>query len=103
MDERATRTTYSRRRFLGTLGAGAAAVAGGLAGTSDAAAGTTHAHSASVVNSSSFTRLFPELPTFAGQSKKVEDALRELGRPSGLLDARDQLSAGPVLLSRIRP
>jgi hypothetical protein len=98
-DERETRTTYSRRHFLGTLGAGAAAVAGGgLAGTSDAAAGTRRAHSAGVVNASSFTRLFPELPTFASQSKKVENALRELGKPSGLLDARDQLSAGPVLL-----
>ena len=97
-DERATRTTYSRRRFLGTLGAGAAAVAGGgLAGTSDAAGGTTRALG-NVVNASSFTRLFPELPTFAGQSKKVENALRELGRPSGLLDANDQLSTGPVLL-----
>jgi hypothetical protein len=38
------------------------------------------------------------LPTFAPQSLKVEAALRELGRPGGLLDAADPLAAGPKAL-----
>ena len=99
VDDRTTTASYSRRRFLGRLGLGAATVAGGgLAGASDASAAPRHAHAYSFVNTSSFTRLFPELPTFAGQSPKVESALKELGRPGGPLDAADALSAGPVLL-----
>jgi len=35
---------------------------------------------------------------FSSQSPKIEDALRELGKPGGLLDANDPLSAGPVQL-----
>ena len=86
---------YSRGRFLARLGLGAAAVAGGSAlGPAGAHAGT----SAGLVNTSSFTRLFPDLATFANQSPKVEAALRELGRPGGLLDAADPLEAGPVAL-----
>jgi hypothetical protein len=38
------------------------------------------------------------LPAFAPQSLKVEAALRELGRPGGLLDAADPLAAGPKAL-----
>jgi Animal haem peroxidase len=99
VDDRTMKASYSRRRFLGRLGVGAATVAGGaFAGASDAATGTQHAHAYGLVRASSFTRLFPELPTFAGQSQKVQAALRELGEPGGLLDANDQLSAGPVLL-----
>jgi len=32
---------------------------------------------------------------FAQQTPKVEAALRELGRPGGLLDAAEPLEAGP--------
>jgi Animal haem peroxidase len=97
VDRSAAGTPYSRRRFLTRLGAGAAAIAGGSALGADRAYGAPAlGTSAGVVNSSSFTRLFPDLPTFASQSPKLEAALRELGKPGGLLDARDQLSAGPV-------
>ena len=41
-----------------------------------------------------FGRIF-RLPAFAQQTPKVEAALRELGRPGGLLDADDPLAAGP--------
>jgi hypothetical protein len=44
-----------------------------------------------------FGRIF-RLPPFARQSPKVEAALRELGKPGGLLDARDPLEAGPKQL-----
>ena len=44
-----------------------------------------------------FGRIF-RLPPFAQQSPKVEAALRELGKPGGLLDAKDPLEAGPKQL-----
>jgi hypothetical protein len=44
-----------------------------------------------------FGRIF-QLPPFAQQSPKVEAALRELGKPGGLLDANDPLEAGPKQL-----
>ena len=98
VDDSEPRASYSRGRFLARLGLGAAAVAGGSAlGPAGAHAGMS-ASSAGLVNTSSFTRLFPELATFANQSPKVEAALIELGRPGGLLDAADPLSAGPVEL-----
>src|SRR5262249_57699809 len=39
-----------------------------------------------------------KLPPFAAGSRKVQAALVELGKPGGLLDAKDNLSAGPELL-----
>ena len=91
---------YSRGRFFARLGLGAAAVAGGgLLDASGATASEQHARAYSAAfNADRFTRLFPDLPPFASQSPKVEAALKELGKPGGLLDAKDQLSAGPVLL-----
>lgn len=44
-----------------------------------------------------FGRMF-HLPPFAEPTPSVTAALRRLGAPGGLLDARDQLSAGPVAL-----
>jgi hypothetical protein len=75
-----------RTRFLAL--AVLTAVVAASAGQAHAAAdGTNH-----------FGRLFPDLPPFASQSPNVEEALLELGKPGGLLDAKDPLSAGPVLL-----
>ena len=45
-----------------------------------------------------FGRMFQKLPHFAPPSKAVKAALRELGKPGGLLDAKDNLAAGPVAL-----
>ena len=45
-----------------------------------------------------FGRLFGELPPFAADTPAVRDALLELGRPGGLMDAGDDLAAGPVAL-----
>jgi hypothetical protein len=97
-DENTAKPRYSRGRFLASLGAGAAAVAGGgLVGPREGRA-AGNAHSYAFVNTSSFTRIFGQLGSFANQSPKVEAALKELGKPGGLLDAKDLLSAGPVQL-----
>src|SRR6266540_3715621 len=90
---------YSRRGFLGRVGVGAGAVAagGGVAG----ALGPTAAQATdSVVPTAptTFGRLFPGLPPFAPATDAVKAKLNALGAPGGLLDAKDNLAAGPVLL-----
>jgi hypothetical protein len=91
---------YSRRGFLGRVGATAGAVAlGGGAGGGLAIAGAAHAESTSATPSSNtFGRIFPNLPPFAQATQSVQNALMKLGAAGGPLDAKDQLSAGPVLL-----
>jgi hypothetical protein len=82
----------SRRRFMQSVGAGAAAtvaVAGGF---------VRPAFAANVIPADRFGRMFPTLPKFAAQTKKIESALMELGKKGGLLDANDNLAAGPVAL-----
>ena len=45
-----------------------------------------------------FTRMFPQLPAFAEASPPMLGALLDIGRPGGLMDANDPLSAGPKAL-----
>jgi hypothetical protein len=45
-----------------------------------------------------FGRMFRNLPPFAPPTDAVRDALMELGRPGGVMDANDDLAAGPVAL-----
>jgi len=45
-----------------------------------------------------FGRMFRNLPPFAPPTNAVRDALMELGRPGGIMDANDDLAAGPVAL-----
>jgi hypothetical protein len=96
-------TTVSRRTFLGALGAGAVAPA--VLGLSRAAPAQTLEQSLErvlrgrhVIRPDRFGRLFPDLPPFAPRSTQLEAALRELGKRGGLMDANDNLAAGPVLL-----
>jgi hypothetical protein len=42
--------------------------------------------------------MFPTLPPFSSRTKKIEAALMELGKKGGLLDAQDDLAAGPIRL-----
>jgi hypothetical protein len=43
--------------------------------------------------------MFPELPSFADASdQRVVDALLEVGMQGGILDAHDDLAAGPKAL-----
>ncbi|MFC0105679.1 peroxidase family protein [Kibdelosporangium aridum] len=44
-----------------------------------------------------FGRMF-NLPPFASATQQVQEALRELGRPGGIMDAKDPLNEGPVRL-----
>lgn len=86
----------SRRRFLQSLGFGAAATAATLApgNTGAALAGPTTSPAAQT----SFGRMFPKLPPFARASPALTEALLHFARPGGVLDAGDDLSAGPVAL-----
>jgi Animal haem peroxidase len=84
----------TRRGFLARAGAGAGAVAlgGGLFAAPPARSATA------VTSPTTFGRMFPTLPAFAAATDKVRADLTDLGRAGGLLDARDDLAAGPVLL-----
>ncbi|HKE83626.1 MAG TPA: heme peroxidase family protein, partial [Vicinamibacterales bacterium] len=82
----------SRRRFIQSVSAGAvatAAIAGGV---------IRPVRAANAIPVNRFGRMFPTLPSFASQSKKMEQALMALGEKGGLLDANDDLAAGPVAL-----
>jgi hypothetical protein len=47
---------------------------------------------------SDFTRIFQHLPPFAQPTPGVKAALVEIGRKGGVMDARDNLAAGPIEL-----
>jgi hypothetical protein len=87
---------YSRGSFLRRIGVGAAAVGAGSALGDRAVSGASAGHPA--VASDRFGRMFEDLPPFAPQSHHVEEALVDLGKPGGILDAKDPLDRGPVLL-----
>ena len=85
----------SRRGFLGALGAGAIASSctrqGSIAGEEVQAA-------LSALREDRFGRIFHDLPPFAQPSPQLTEALTELGKPGGIMDAKDPLERGPVLL-----
>ena len=102
----------SRRDFL--KGAGAAGAAGLVAGSmgsaglraiANAGAASPVAPPASSLDgagapatSVDFGRIFPNLPPFAEATDKVRDALLKVGMQGGILDALDDLGAGPKAL-----
>jgi len=90
-------SVVSRRRLIGSLGVGAA---GALAmGSSIAHAEVPDSEMSAVAASpQTFGRLFPNLPPFAQPTEAVKAALREMGKPGGIMDARDQLDRGPIQL-----
>lgn len=96
----------NRRRFLQTLGLGAAASAASLVpgagvpvGARTPPPGSGVAASGSQAGySTMFGRMFGRLPSFAAPGDGLTEALLDLGRPGGVLDANDDLSAGPVAL-----
>jgi Animal haem peroxidase len=92
---------YGRRGFLARLGAGAGALAlgGGAAGALAPSVAARPARSRFVsTDAQHFGRLFPDLAPFAPASNGVAKSLLALGAQGGPLDARDDLSAGPVSL-----
>lgn len=85
----------SRRAFLTAAGVGAA----GLVAASPARAAA--APSGPVLldgPDKNFSRMFPALPPFAPNTEQVRAALIDIGRPGGIMDAADDLSAGPIRL-----
>jgi hypothetical protein len=83
----------SRRRLLASIGTAAV----GSAMPRAVAAEQRRRHPF-VIGEDRFSRLFPTLRPFAQPSRKVNQAMLELGRPGGILDAKDDLAAGPVQL-----
>ena len=89
----------TRRSFLvgAAAGVGIAAVGGGAA---VAAYEVTHP----TLNPNNFSRVFPDLMPFfhdtipAGATDQLREALRDMGRQGGILDAKDHLEVGPVSL-----
>ena len=86
----------SRRGFLGALGAAGAIASsctrpGSIAGDQVQAALST-------LREDRFGRIFRDLPPFAQPSPQLTEALTDLGKPGGIMDAADPLERGPVLL-----
>src|SRR5713226_7656717 len=94
-------SSVSRRRFLGQLGmgtAGAAAASTGLLVGPPTMPVARAEHPTRVPPPPGhFGRIF-HLPPFAEPTPAVVAALLDIARPGGLLDARDDLSAGPIRL-----
>jgi len=88
----------TRRRFLGALGMGAiASGASSLIAPFPAVAQRSRPR-AFVIREDRFGRMFPNLRPFADSSPRLLNALREIGKPGGILDAADDLAAGPIAL-----
>ena len=86
--------SVSRRRFLTGLGVTAAGAA--AAGTVPALTG--HDEAAAATPADRFGRMFPDLPPFIPADDRRRAALRDMGKPGGMMDARDPLNEGPVRL-----
>jgi hypothetical protein len=85
----------SRRGFLTGIGAGAAGAAGAAVLPTDALA--QQEREPASTRTDRFTRMF-ELRPFAEPTPQVQQALRDIGAAGGLMDAKDNLAAGPVNL-----
>jgi hypothetical protein len=92
----AQRSGIGRRRFLAGLGVGVAGVL--TLDNVEAFAEMVEGPVATSAPDPRFSRMF-ELPAFADpQSTAVQNAMMDIGKPGGLLDAKDPLSEGPVRL-----
>ena len=91
--------SVSRRSFLKGVGAGI-----GAAGVVGAGAGAGYAITNRTLNPNNFSRMFPDiLPFFhdivpSGATDQLREAMRDIGKQGGLLDAKDALDRGPVAL-----
>ena len=97
-----THHSLSRRGFITTVGAGAA---GAVALGGEALADPPHSGAAAATEpgllatpADRFGRIFPDLPPFVPADDRRRAALIDMGKPGGILDARDNLAAGPVAL-----
>jgi hypothetical protein len=92
------RSGLSRRRLLTGAGAAGAGLVAASAGVVPGFTGVASAASGAPANSGLFGRLFPQLPPFASVDSKVIAALMEVGQQGGIMDANDNLGAGPKAL-----
>lgn len=91
---------FDRRRFLTGVGAGLfGAAAGGLVlGDVEALAAEVEGPVVTAAPDPRFSRMF-QLPSFVDpRSAAVRNAMNEIGRPGGMMDAKDPLQEGPVRL-----
>ena len=89
----------SRREFLSVIGKGAAVLGMPSILNVSAALGAQQSRPRRfVIREDRFSRIFPDLPPFAAPSPQLSEALMDLGKPGGILDAKDNLAAGPVAL-----
>lgn len=99
---RAGKTKVSRRGFIGGVGTAAVGAGALAAGARTVLTDDTDLIHGSQAQQSSgnFGRIFGDLPPFfEGQpSEALLAAMRDIGKPGGILDANDNLAAGPVLL-----
>jgi heme peroxidase len=92
----------TRRRFLKTVGT--AVITAGTAPLLPARSATAQVRGQRfVLKEDRFGRIFPTLPPFdshiaADKRDAFTAALRDIGRPGGMLDAHDDLGKGPVAL-----
>jgi hypothetical protein len=103
MTDQGSKAQVSRRRLLAAAGAVSAGLAAGTAGcreTQDSSKPIVGAPSPPGVpgKSSFFGRIFPQLPPFAQVTPAVRDALLQVGARGGIMDAKDNLAAGPMAL-----
>ena len=84
-----------RRGFLGILGVASA----GLAGWGFIGEALARSRGRFVLREDRFGRMFPDLPPFyARTGPQLTAALLDIGKAGGVLDAKDNLAAGPVAL-----
>jgi hypothetical protein len=88
----------SRRKFLSGIGAGTAAGAITLPQHALEALANPRASELAAARQDRFGRIFSQLPAFAPATPQVQAALMEIGRPGGILDAKDPLEVGPIRL-----
>jgi len=95
--EQTSRPRLNRRAFLRTVGVGAAGAAAVAIGGCPFS-GTAYADDQDAPPPGRFGRMFPQLQPFATASPALQAALLDIGKPGGILDAKDDLSKGPILL-----
>jgi len=90
--------TIERRAFLRALGMGTLAAGASSLVAANPALAQRPRPPVFVIREDRFGRMFPNLKPFADSSGRLLSALREIGEPGGVLDAADDLAAGPVAL-----
>jgi Animal haem peroxidase len=107
MNDHVRQTGPSRRRLLAGTGAAGAGLIAASAGVLPGLAGSASAAAAAPAglrgrpgpgvpaDSGLFGRIFPGLAPFADATDAVRAALLEVGMPGGIMDAGDDLAAGP--------